>query len=127
MLVSVENNIVQSVTPVACDVIRWSHIVINIADMQDLDDVMHVAKLRIEQALDQAEGRTVIARVTLTGTTILHDSLCASTRWQDDLRSVAVSLDTGQNQIALEKLRNKTTFPPSTNTLHDVDALCRSS
>lgn len=122
MLVSVENNIVQSVTPVACDVIRWSHIVIDIADMQDLDDVMHAARVRMGQALAQADGRTVVVRVTLTGTTTLHDSLCASTYWQDDLRSVAVSLDTGQNQIALEKLRNKTTSPPSTNTLHDLDA-----
>ena len=122
VLVTVENNIVQSVTPVACDVVRWTHIVIDIADMHDMEDINHAARRYMEKALTQAEERTVIARVTLTGASSLHDSLCASTCWQDDLRSIAVSLDTGQNQIALEKLRNKTTSLPSAKTLHDVDA-----
>ena len=114
-LVSVEDGIVRSVDFVNCDVVRWCRLELDVSDIQSMDGVLGAARREMEHALSQAEGRTVVARIVLTGRSVLHDRLCASRGWEDDLRGIAVSMAQesadGTAQIALEKIRNETSAP----------------
>ncbi|MFT8807866.1 metallophosphoesterase family protein [Gluconobacter sp.] len=115
-LVTVEDGIVRSVEFVECDVVRWCRLELDISGMQGMDAVLGAARREMEQALSDAGGRTVIARIVLSGQSVLHDRLCASQTWKEDLRGIAVSLAQGGAQgmvgIALEKIRNETSAPP---------------
>lgn len=110
-LVTVEDGIVRSVDFVECDVVRWCRLELDVSGMQTLDAVLGSARQAMEDALSEAGGRTVIARIVLTGRSVLHDRLCASQAWKEDLRGIAVSMAQGTAQIALEKIRNETSAP----------------
>lgn len=110
-LVTVEDGIVRSVEFVECDVVRWCRLDLDVSGMQTMDGVLGAARLAMENALSDAGGRTVIARIVLTGRSVLHDRLCASQAWKEDLRGIAVSMAQGTAQIALEKIRNETSAP----------------
>ena len=110
-LVTVEDGIVRSVEFVECDVVRWCRLELDVSDMQTMDAVLGAARREMEDTLSDASGRTVIARIVLTGRTVLHDRLCASQAWKEDLRGIAVSMAQGTAQIALEKIRNETSAP----------------
>ncbi|MDE7540552.1 metallophosphoesterase family protein [Gluconobacter sphaericus] len=110
-LVTVEDGIVRSVEFVECDVVRWARLELDVSDMQTMDAVLGTARQAMEGALSEAGGRTVIARIVLTGRSVLHDRLCASQAWKEDLRGIAVSMAQGTALIALEKIRNETSAP----------------
>ncbi|WP_215746386.1 DNA repair exonuclease [Gluconobacter sp. P1C6_b] len=110
-LVTVEDGIVRSVDFVECDVVRWCRLELDVSDMQTMDAVLGAARQAMEDALSEAGGRTVIARIVLTGRSILHDRLCASQAWKEDLRVIAASMTPGGTQIGLEKIRNETSAP----------------
>ncbi|MFT8490843.1 MAG: DNA repair exonuclease [Gluconobacter oxydans] len=110
-LVTVEDGIVRSVEFVECDVVRWCRLELDVSGMQTMDAVLGTARQAMEDALSDAGGRTVIARIVLTGRSVLHDRLCASQAWKEDLRGIAVSMAQGTAQIALEKIRNETSAP----------------
>lgn len=110
-LVTVEDGIVRSVEFVECDVVRWCRLELDVSGMQTMDAVLGAARQAMENALSDAGGRTVIARIVLTGRSVLHDRLCASQAWKEDLRGIAVSMAQGTAQIALEKIRNETSAP----------------
>ncbi|MBF0864890.1 MAG: DNA repair exonuclease [Gluconobacter potus] len=110
-LVTVEDGIVWSVEFVECDVVRWCRLELDVSEMQTMDAVLGAARQAMENALSDAGGRTVIARIVLTGRSVLHDRLCASQAWKEDLRGIAVSMAQGTAQIALEKIRNETSAP----------------
>ncbi|MFT8977956.1 metallophosphoesterase family protein [Gluconobacter oxydans] len=110
-LVTVEDGIVRSVEFVECDVVRWARLELDVSGMQTMDAVLGAARQAMENALSDAGGRTVIARIVLTGRSVLHDRLCASQAWKEDLRGIAVSMAQGTAQIALEKIRNETSAP----------------
>ncbi|MEW9273736.1 metallophosphoesterase family protein [Gluconobacter oxydans] len=110
-LVTVEDGIVRSVEFVECDVVRWARLELDVSGMQTMDAVLGAARQAMENALSDAGGRTVIARIVLTGRSVLHDRLSASQAWKEDLRGIAVSMTQGTAQIALEKIRNETSAP----------------
>lgn len=110
-LVTVEDGIVRSVEFVECDVVRWARLELDVSGMQTMDAVLGAARQAMEDALSDAGGRTVIARIVLTGRSVLHDRLCASQAWKEDLRGIAVSVAQATAQIALEKIRNETSAP----------------
>jgi DNA repair exonuclease SbcCD nuclease subunit len=83
-LVTVQNDAVSEVRAVALDTVRWTHIEIDISSCSDLAQI----EARLDEMLAaayglQAEGRSMIARVTLRGQTELHGTLV---RRQDILR-----------------------------------------
>lgn len=110
-LVTVEDGIVRSVTFVECDVVRWCRLELDVSDLHDMEAVLGTARRRMENALSEAGGRTLIARIVLTGRSHLHDRLCASKTWKEDLRVIAASMTSGGTQIGLEKILNETSAP----------------
>ena len=57
------------------DVVRWERLSLDISAMETEEDLLKGLDRRLEDARDQAEGRSVVARVTLSGRGALHQSL----------------------------------------------------
>ena len=57
------------------DTVRWENLSIDISDMESEQDFLDSLDRCLEDACDQAEGRSVVARVTLSGRGPLYDSL----------------------------------------------------
>ena len=76
-LVSVDNGIVSSVEHVDLDVMRWVHCEVDVAACDSLDDLYEDVRIRLQQSLDEADGRPVAVRIVLQGNTPLHSQLHA--------------------------------------------------
>ncbi|EHH67673.1 metallophosphoesterase family protein [Gluconobacter morbifer] len=108
MMVAVEDRAVRSVDFVECDVVRWEHLTLPLDVVEDMDGLTVLLRRKMEALQDQAAGRTVVVRVILTGRTALHDRLCASVQWHDEIRGIAISLSGSAGQIAVEKIMDRT-------------------
>jgi hypothetical protein len=76
-LVDVADGIVQSLTPVATDVLRWAVLRLDISGVETLAELAARLRFALAEARLAAEGRPLIARVVLTGATLLHAALLA--------------------------------------------------
>ena len=90
------------------DAARWSSIVVDIAGLSTEDELLDALEAAQEQLLDQANGRSVLARITLTGRGALYANLrrprmCAELTEQ--LRETAADRDPF---LWIEKLENAT-------------------
>ena len=70
----------------AVDVVRWEHIEIGIEGLMDEQALIDAVELRVAEALDAADGRALVFRLSLTGRGELHDSIGRG-GFTDDLRS----------------------------------------
>lgn len=73
-LVTIEDGRVTAVEHRAVDVIRWAALEIDVADLDVATLTGRIAET-VRSALDDADGRPVLARLTLTGATHLHGAL----------------------------------------------------
>ncbi|MET0678658.1 MAG: DNA repair exonuclease [Bradyrhizobium sp.] len=91
--VTVDDGRIADVTPLALDGARWAHITVDISDIADEAEVLARAVAALSAAHAESEGRALAVRVTLTGTTALHNHLVARREaLQDDLRASALHL-----------------------------------
>ncbi len=78
VLVEVVDGAVRELDFLDLDVVRWSRIETNVADLEDLGEVEAGIGQAIAATVDaEADGRFLICRVVLTGSTMLHDVLAA--------------------------------------------------
>lgn len=109
-LIEIEANVVINVTPVDVDVVRWDVITLDLADAETIDDVTAAFAESATQALSNAEGRLVAARVVLLGTTPAHAALV---RDPDGLRAqlCEAAIEVADSRLWIEKIQIKTSAP----------------
>ena len=103
------------------DVLRWADLVISadaIHGSSDMDDLLAEVRARMQAEIAAADGRPVLARVTVEGSTPLHTALAADPgAVQAQVRALAAEL----GDIWPEKIRFVTTPPLGELTdLHDL-------
>jgi DNA repair exonuclease SbcCD nuclease subunit len=74
-LLTVEDGEVISVEERHVDVARWARCEVDASSAGSPTDVLDLAQAALGKAVGEAEGRTVAARVVITGTTDAHDAL----------------------------------------------------
>lgn len=120
MRVTVEDGRVVEVTPLVLDGARWAHLEIDLTGISD--DTALQASLHDALAAShaQCDGRPLAARLTLTGTTALHNHLIAKRETlQDELRAFGFQLAA---DCWVEQLKVRTA-PPPRPVLQGPDAL----
>jgi exonuclease SbcD len=106
-LVTVEHGRVVSADARALDAVRWALCNVDAGGAQTGDEVVDRVRASLTQALAAAGGRTVAARVTLTGTTRAHGTLAADfDKWSNEIRNVAN--DVGGEGVWIEKILGQT-------------------
>lgn len=102
-LVSVDQGEVAKVEHRDLDVLRWTLCRLELTDDDDFDGLYQRISGHLQQALDQAQGRPVAARLVLHGQCALHARLHADyAHWQQECRALAIDL--GGAGLWLEKL-----------------------
>jgi DNA repair exonuclease SbcCD nuclease subunit len=120
-LIDVDDGRVARVQHVALDVVRWMVCEIDATETTSPDDVMDLARERLESVAAEAGDRTLAVRLRLTGTTRAHEALEAERDlWEQNLRAVAN--DIGAEGLWLEKVRFDTvpTLDPTELAGRDV-------
>jgi len=109
ILVSVRDRVIDSITPVPCDVVRWHQAHQDCSGLET-EAALHdrIAAL-FRQIAQEQEGHLCVTRLTLVGETVLHDRL---SRQGPSLREAVQHLATlSGGDIELEKLVVATTLP----------------
>jgi DNA repair exonuclease SbcCD nuclease subunit len=94
LLVSVDDTAVAGLAFAACDAVRWARVAVDVADCASLEEV----ETRVRDALavarvDEADGRPLVARVTLVGRTALHGDLVQRLGvLREDVRALATGI-----------------------------------
>lgn len=119
-LVTVDENQVSQVEHVALDVLRWNLCQVDVNASANTDEVYERVQKDFEKILTEGEGRPIIVRLELQGTTAAHQKLHAqSAYWTEEFRGLAANL--GGSGIWLEKVRLKTREQIDPETLMQGD------
>ncbi len=96
----------------AMDTVRWARIEVDASDV-DSDQGLHdMASQRVQEALEAAEGRSLVARVTLAGRTPLHGTLRRADYLEDLRESILNEEFANQSPFAwCERVENETLSP----------------
>lgn len=107
VLVHVEDQAVRSIERVFVDVLRWEHLRIDTTGQESLGAITSQVQKALATALDEAEGRPLAARVTLTGRSPLHGEMFGD---EAGLRAEiqATANGFGDGCVWIEKLRLET-------------------
>jgi DNA repair exonuclease SbcCD nuclease subunit len=89
------------------DVMRWESLAVDMAELDNLDDVFERVRRELGQLLDNAEGRTMVARVVVRGRGKVHAEITAR---PETVRAQiqALALDETNGQVWVEKVSLKT-------------------
>lgn len=92
------------------DICRWARIEVDCEEVGDAEDLIERVKEQLEEALEDADGRLLVARIVLTGACPFHDELKARQQdFRDDFRAAALDVDA--DRLAIEKLEVRTQRP----------------
>ncbi|WP_052375241.1 metallophosphoesterase family protein [Chondromyces apiculatus] len=106
-LVTVDGGRVVSLVHKALDVVRWHVCEVDVSEAQSGLDAVDLARVRLEEALAEAGGRTVAARVVLRGMTRAHGALHGGLeQWTQQIRAAAN--DVGGEGLWVEQVRLRT-------------------
>ena len=106
-LVTVESQEITQVEHVDLDVLRWHLCRVDVSGCRNVDEIHELTQGKLEQALVAGDGRPVVARLELHGTTAAHQKLHAkSATLTEEFRSLAINV--GGEGIWLEKVRFRT-------------------
>ena len=96
-LVAVESGEVVELVTVPCDVVRWSVVPVEVADIASLGEAVDRIRGAIENAVvASAEGRLLVCRIELKGRSEAHGQLVAAgERLLADARAIALGLGDG--------------------------------
>jgi len=108
MVVSVEDGAIAEVAPVALDVLRWAEVRVDATGARSRGAVEERVAEALSRAVQrEADGRTLAARITVTGACAAHSEILArEERFRDDLRAVAAGL--GADLAWIEKIALET-------------------
>ena len=100
-LVSVDENQIISVEQRELDVLRWSRCRIDLGNCDKTESLLEKIREAFESEREQSDGRPLVVRLLLEGTTPLHAKLHDNVaHWQEELRAIAASL----GDVWLEKI-----------------------
>ncbi|MBW6486415.1 MAG: DNA repair exonuclease [Syntrophobacterales bacterium] len=106
------------------DVVRWQVLEIDLAGVTEETEALSRASRAMANAVSEAEGRLVAARVVFTGATPLHGSLHRDAdRWRAELLGRAQ--DQGGDAIWLERIKVSTSPVYDLAKLAERDALTK--
>ena len=106
------------------DVVRWQELKVDLAGSDHESEALARVSAAMEQAVAEAEGRLVAARIILSGSTILHGSLHREGhRWRAEM--LARAQDQGAEAVWLEQVKIRTTPVYNVALLAQRDALTK--
>lgn len=109
MRVTVEDGCVVDVVSIVLDSARWAHLAIDVAKAADEAAVMEQISAELADVHAQGDGRPLAVRITLVGTTVLHNHLVAHRELlQDDARAIGFRIS---DNCWVEQLKVKTVLP----------------
>lgn len=104
-LVTVDDGLVVEVEERELDVLRWEVCAVDLAQCETTDSVYNSIRKTLENILRNAEGRTLVIRLILTGECPVHAELFERTeQWTEEFRGIAASL----GNLWLEKVQFRT-------------------
>ena len=120
-LVEVEDDRIVRLTAHATDVLRWAQVTVDAAGAQSRAELAARMRFALAEAEAGAEGRPLIARVALQGTTPLHGALLGDAEALDaECRAAAAAVS---GDLHIERVRLATTSPASAADTGDSVAL----
>ena len=103
------------------DVARWGRVDVDASGMTDYDDLATSIRDRMSDEVADAEGRTVILRVNITGTSVIASQLADDERLHADMEGLAL-----QSGAVLDKVKVRVRPPappdPEAQRLRDAVA-----
>ena len=104
-LVTVENGSIVDVSTHELDVLRWAICRVDLSSCQNTESVYEAVRQGFDQALDQAEDKTLALRLLLTGKCPMHAKLLDRTaQWIEEFKGIAAGL----GNLWLEKVKFQT-------------------
>ena len=102
------------IQPVPVDVVRWAHVNVDAAGLDDLDEVLPRMSEAIEDAVDRnAGGRLMACRIEFTGATGLHGTLVLREhQLLEEARAMALGL--GEERAWIERVVVSTSMSAET-------------
>ena len=98
---------------VPLDVVRWSRLELDLTEVSDEENLREMIAEAFSDRLQEAGGRLLAIRLTLTGSTQLHGVLHSKlSGWQAQCRSLAVDLDPDQLWFERLKLNTSAIYDP---------------
>jgi len=101
------------------DVARWGRVDVDASGMTDYDDLATSIRDRMSDEVADAEGRTVILRVNITGTSVIASQLADDERLHADMEGLAL-----QSGAVLDKVKVRVRPPappdPEAQRLRDA-------
>ncbi len=73
-VLTVDGDRINSVEHVPLDVVRWAHVRVDLTGCGNYEEALRRVRLKLSAEAESADGRTVAARLTLFGKTVLHRS-----------------------------------------------------
>ena len=107
VVVEVADGRVESVVRLATDRARWADVVVAAAPCEDETALMRAVEEAVRPHAGEADGRMLAVRVSLSGESGLHSSLCADPDLRDKVEAAAQRC----GDVWLEKLRVATSDP----------------
>lgn len=107
-LITVDGGRITGVEARACDVVRWSQLVVDATGAEDLDAIADRARAALESAVADADGRLLAARLVVSGRSVAHARIEAEpVAFEARLRALAADVGDGE-RVWLEKVRLRT-------------------
>lgn len=104
----------------AVDVARWDRIDVDVTDMVDYDELATATRDRMREAVAKADGRKVIARVKISGTSKVASDLADIDKLRADMEGLAI-----QSGVVLDKVKvhARPPAPPDPEARHLRDLI----
>ncbi|MDB4974759.1 MAG: metallophosphoesterase [Myxococcaceae bacterium] len=113
-LITVDDGAISKVEHRALDVVRFQQLSVDVAGASSLSDVGELSRRALSQALEQADGRLLCARIHVTGRSPAHTELAReSERARSEIKSRATEL----GDVWIEGVRFQTELP---HDLHEL-------
>jgi DNA repair exonuclease SbcCD nuclease subunit len=108
-MVDVRDGVIVGVAHHTLDVLRWASVVTDLDGAESMAEISSRIRIELTAAELVADGRPLIARITLTGATLCHSILAADLAALDaECRNAAASVS---GNLHVEKLRLRTRTP----------------
>ena len=96
----------------AMDTVRWARIEVDVSDIDADQDLQNRLSQRVQEAVESAEGRSLVARIVLAGRTPLHSTLRRANYLEDVRESILNEEFARQSPFAwCERIDDETTSP----------------
>ncbi len=124
-LVTVNDSLeVESVDWRTLDVVRWQDVRVSLDGLEKETESLQRIRKALADAVEQAEGRLLAARITLTGASPLHGSLHRDAqRWRAEILGIAQ--DFGEAAVWIEQVKVATSPVYDLCELAERDALTK--